>query len=254
MNIVCIALCLVTVLGFPMLSSAHAGNAQNANGNGNYIVNNHGSGSVNISSSEPSPATKNVADSLNKIVRFLEASNPTKVQLNNVRLIRWLGEDEFVLTLDLDNPSSMPGYKVKTMLLAPLGRGETQSRTLSMKPGRGFSRQLLDTLSVEAGGRQSVPIATVSELKRFVNFPEKYDLIGAGLANNVPDALLREYGNQHRRTDGSAGTASISLSFVAKTNYETAFGGKNQSLVSVFLYFAKPDASVQALVFPGFPQ
>jgi len=173
-------------------------------------------------------------------VRFLEASNPTKIQLSNIRLLNWAVEDEKILTLDLENSSNMPGYKVKTILVAPLNGRETQSRTFFMKPARGFTKQTLDTLAVEAHGTQSVPIAAVSELKRFLSFPDGYDLIGVGLTANVPDALIGEYANQHRRVDGGATTDARTVGFIVQTTYQTAFDGKITASRGAFLYFAKP--------------
>lgn len=199
---------------------------------------------------EPSPATQNVADSLNKIVRFLEASNPTKIQLVNARLLNWMGEGEQVLTLDLENLSSMPGYEVRTMLVAPLDPGETQSRTLLMKPVRGFTKHALDTLSVEAHGVQSIPIANVTELKRFLNFPVGYDLIGAGMDAGVPGDLIKEYQVLYTQADGSFNVDFKAMGFMVQTAYQTVFEGKNAESRVVFLYFARPVEPLSMIILP----
>ncbi|WP_063888070.1 hypothetical protein [Burkholderia pseudomultivorans] len=185
-------------------------------------------------------AVGNIADSLKKLERYVEASNPTEVKLSGVELEMWAGDEEDYLTLTLGNDSNLPAQNVKILFLAPVRLGETTSRRLSFTPSRAIPKGMLSHLGVSRKGALKIPVAPVSELVRFSRnrIPDDYELLGVGASPNIPDEMIRKYAERRGIEHGYSFLSSTS-SLGVQIRYETIFGGKSSLLTGVYLYFAK---------------
>ncbi|MED5611609.1 MULTISPECIES: hypothetical protein [Pseudomonas] len=213
-------------------------NYQDLKGDCNVVINNPQGGNVQLPTTtfcSGLAASKSAADSLQKMARFIEASNPTNVKFSNVNLTHWAGDAERYLTLSLENTSNLPAEKVKIRIL-----DINQSSPLRFSPSHVLSKKLLDTLAVPQHSATQIPIGPESELviltKRRV--PVGYDFIGASLSPNIPEDLKSEYLN-------SKGISSPYLLNIEITplglelKYSTIFGGSNTVMAGVFLFYGR---------------
>lgn len=217
-------------------------NYQDPKGDCNIVINNPQGGNVQLPSTtfcSGLAASKSAADSLQKMARFIEASNPTEVKISNVSLTHWAGDAERYLTLTLENTSNLPAEKIKVRVL-DVRPNEKQASPLPFSPSHALPKTLWATLAVPQHSSTQLPIGPESELiiltKRHV--PIGYDFIGASLSPNLPDDLKAEYLS-------SKGVTSPYLTMIKVTSlgielkYSTIFGGSNTVMAGLFLFYAR---------------
>lgn len=189
-------------------------------------------------------STASVADSLKKIERFIEASNPTEVTISDAELVRWIGDSEEYLTLTLLNVSGLPAEKVKVKILDAVRNGEKNSRSLSFYPSKSFPKAVLDNIGIAKGRMTKIPVASISELVGVSQsrVSPGLKIIGVGLSPNLPDEIrdkyLLEKGISHNfQFEGEAIGLGVEL------KYKNIFGGSSTALTGLYLYFGKVSKS-----------
>jgi hypothetical protein len=241
---------LATVLySCPSFSAGAEGvaNAQIVKGDCNIVIN-----AVNAGTPKSFPtkyctnfsATKDTADALVKIEKYVEASNPTKLDVVSAQIEKWVSDDEGYLTLSLSNISSLPAEKVKIRFLAPVKPGENQSHQINFTPSRAIPAAMLKNLGIGSKDTTKIPVAPISELIRYSRdtVPTDYELIGAGTTPDAPDALIQKYIQGHGLIHNYSFQSTTS-SLGVQVLYETIFGGKVNFLTGVYLYFGKVTAN-----------
>lgn len=218
-------------------------NYQLVSGDCNVLINNPQGGPVEMPNaticSSPS-SSKSSAESLRKLERFFEASNPTEVQVSHVSMMQWLGDSENYLTLSLDNTSNLPAEKVKVRILDAVKANEKVSRTLPLSPSRAIPQKLLDTLTVPRHGSIQIPIGPESELviltKRRVT--TGYDFLGVSLSPNVPDSIRAEYLSR-KGIAHNYQLAIESAGLGVELKYDNIFGGSSTVLTGLYLFYGR---------------
>lgn len=185
-------------------------------------------------------STASVADSLKKIERFIEASNPTEVTISDAGLIKWAGDSEDYLTLTLLNVSALPAEKVKIRMLDVVKANEKNSRTLSFYPSKSFPKAALDNLGIPKGRTVQIPVASASEVEGVSRsrVSSGLEFIGAGLSPNLPSEIKEQYiHNKGFLNNFQFEGEAISLGVELK--YTNIFGGNSTALTGIYLYFGK---------------
>lgn len=218
-------------------------NYQDLKGDCNVVINNPQGGSVQLPGTvfcSGLAASKSAADSLQKMARFIEASNPTDLKISNVSLSHWAGDAERYLTLSLENTSNLPAEKIKVRILDIVKPNEKQSRPLPFSQSRALPKAFLDTLAVPQHSSTQLPIGPESEFviltKRRV--PVGYDFIGASLSPNIPDSLKEEYLNSKGITSPYA-LMIENPGLAIELKYSTIFGGNNTVMTGLFLFYGR---------------
>lgn len=222
-------------------------NYQLVSGNCNLVVNASQGEAVKIPASRMCSdlsSTASVADSLRKIERFIEASNPTEVKLSSVSLIHWAGDAEKYLTLSLVNISGLPAEKVKVKMLDVVRTYEQKSKSLSFSPSQAFPKAILDNLGIPKSGSVQIPVAPASEI---VNISRSrvspgYDLIGVGLSPAMPDEMTEEYARSKGFSRDYHFKGQV-VSLGVELKYKNIFGGSSTVLTGVYLYYGNLSGS-----------
>lgn len=185
-------------------------------------------------------ASKSMADSLVKIERFIEASNPTEVTISDAALVHWAGDAEEFLTLSLFNSSGLPAEKVKVTMLDVVRPNEEKSRPLSFYPSKAFPKSLLANLSISKNRTTQIPIASASEIESVSKHrvPPSYEFMGAGLSPNMPDTVKMRYAERKGITK-NPGFESEAIGLGVELSYKNIFGANNTTLTGIYLYYGK---------------
>ncbi|WP_144025203.1 hypothetical protein [Burkholderia sp. HI2500] len=225
-------------------SAEGAGNAQIVTGDCNIVVNSATPKSFPAQYCPKFSVAKDAADALAKIEIYIEASNPTKLDLASAKIEKWASDSEDYLTLSLSNTSTLPAQRVKIRFLAPVNPGENQSHQINFSPSRAVPSAMLKSLSIGSKDTTKIPVAPVSELIRYSRngVPADYEFIGAGTTPNAPDDMTQQYIQGHGLTNNYTFQSTAS-SLGVQILYGTIFGGKVSLLTGVYLYFGKVTAN-----------
>jgi len=216
-------------------------NYQLVSGDCNVLINTPQGGPIEIPRaticSSPS-SSKSSAESLRKLERFFEASNPTEVQVSQASMTQWLGDSENYLTLSLENTSNLPAEKVKVRIVDAVKSNEKVSRTLPLSPSRSIPKKLFDNLTVPRRGSIQIPIGPESELviltKRRVT--NGYDFLGVSLSPNIPESFKAEYLGRKGITHNYQ-LAIESAGLGVELKYDNIFGGSSTVLTGLYLFY-----------------
>nr|WP_315448728.1 hypothetical protein [uncultured Pseudomonas sp.] len=185
-------------------------------------------------------SSKSVADSLRKIERFIEASNPTEVTLSDAGLIHWAGDQEEFLTLSLFNSSGLPAENVKVRMLDVVRPNEKNSRPLSFYPSKAFPKSLIKNLSIARNRTTQIAVASATEIESVSihRVPSGYRFIGAGISPNQSDTIKKEF----RQKTGLPNIDHVEVQIIGlgvELSYKNIFGAKNTTLTAIYLYYGK---------------
>jgi len=220
-------------------------NLQNIRGDCNVVINNPQGGNVELPRDvicSGLAAPESTAASLQKMARFIEASNPTELKIADVSLIQWAGDQERYLTLTLKNTSNLPAEKVKLIALDVVRANEKQSSILPLSKSKAIPQKAMDTLAVSRHSTTQIPIGPESEIiiltKRRVSVG--YDFIGASLSPNIPDKLKAEYIND-KGIKPPYMLEIESAPIGVQLQYSTIFGGSNTATTAIYLFYGRAD-------------
>jgi len=232
-------LLLVVALGSTIACAANV--SQMVNGNDNVVINGANS-TVFVAPLPANPATfkseKDIATPLSKIERYLEATNPTELKLDNVKPENFVADNEEFLTVALTNGSGLPAQNVRISILGPVPVGRKQSPILMFSPSKTIPLQSIAHLSIQRGAHLELPVAAIPELISATSnqVPAGYDFVGVGLSPQPPADLIEQYLNTHVPSHSYSGnTTTASLGVLVK--YDSIFGEKKQTLTGMYVYF-----------------
>lgn len=232
---------LVVALGSTATRAANV--SQMVNGNNNVVVN--GANSTVFVAPFPSnpgivKSDRNIASVLSKIELYLEATNPTELKLENVKLENFVADNEEFMTVALTNGSGLPAQNVRISLLGPVPAGRKQSPVLKFSPSKTIPWQSIAHLSIQRGSHLELPVAAISELVSATSnqVPAGYDFVGVGLSPQPPADLIEKYVSTHVQSHSYSGnTNTASLGVLVK--YDSIFGEKKQTLTGMYVYFGR---------------
>lgn len=210
-------------------------------GNCNLIISNPLGGSINLPNTISCPGTdasKSAADSLQKMARFIEASNPTELMVSDVKMLQWANDAEPYLTLSLENSSNLPAEKVKVEILDPVYSKKTKPRYLKFSPSNIFYKKIPGNIAVPKNETMLFPIGPESEIiaTTIHQIPAGYEFIGVSTQPNIPDSLTESYILKKRKISPYS-LRTISAALIIQLKYETIFGGKITKSKGLFFYY-----------------
>ena len=218
-------------------------NLQNIKGDCNLVINNPEGGSIDLSRDiicSGLAASESTAASLQKMARFIEASNPTELRISDVQLVQWAGDDERHLTVTLENTSNLPAEKIKIIALDVIRENEKESRLLPLSKSKALPQKAMETLAVPRHSTTQLPIGPESELiiltKR--RAPVRYEFIGPSLSPNIPDKLKADYiDSKGLKPPYTLEIQSTPIGI--QLQYSTIFGGNNTATTAIYLFYGR---------------
>ncbi|QXH52374.1 hypothetical protein KSS94_04395 [Pseudomonas fakonensis] len=215
-------------------------NLQYILGNCNLVINNSEGGNVQAPKGNlcpDSPASKSAADSLNKLARFIEASNPTKLEVAELKPMKFLGDNEPFLVAIVENKSNLPARKVKLELLRPLQANEKNSKIIKVPRSNAFPQKIMQHLQVAQHDSQTIPLAPLSYLIDItrLGLPSDYIYLGAGLTPELPQKLMHSFSSDATHRNLQAEIRPLGLAI----QYENIFETSTKSLSGIYFYFAR---------------
>ncbi|MGB5919276.1 hypothetical protein [Arcobacter sp.] len=163
---------------------------------------------------------------------LLKVQNPTKLKLENIKKVSWLGDDIDFYTLNIKNTSKVPAHHFKFELLLENGFKPQKTKT---------SNIFYSGFTIKANTSFGVPIITEKDIAKYFNV-DINKILDVGFNANIPDEVSKkakivkkEYKNGSKSEYSGTSTRSLPL----KYTYETIFGDKVKVIDYLYVYIDK---------------
>jgi hypothetical protein len=128
---------------------------------------------------------------------LLVAKNPTSIEISDLVLQHWAGDEEDFLTIKILNTSELPAKNIKISVLRPSEAQGADSERVMFSVSVAFHAYQERGFSLLGGKTMLVPIGSISEFAaNFSADVSGFNVIGVGMSPNVPDELTLEHLNQ----------------------------------------------------------
>lgn len=176
---------------------------------------------------------------------LLVAKNPTSIEIPELVLQHWAGDEEDFLTIKLLNTSELPANNIIISVLRPSEGQGADSERVAFSVSAAFHPYQNRGFSLPGGKSMLVPIGSISEFA--TNFSADvlgFNVIGVGMSPNVPDELTLEHRNQSLREDGGSVLAlgfveTLANSFGILVSYTSVLEEKLSFLIGGYIYWLR---------------
>lgn len=173
---------------------------------------------------------------------LLVAQHPTELNVTDLVLKTWLGDNEAYLTLCLDNIKKLEARDVKVSLLKPKCSEDEYSERPPFTPSR---IPMPTNLTIKGDSHLEIPVAPVSEAHKTFCNKDDWQLIGVGLTPEIPNALKEQILSAEEQSldEGPVLTLSHvesqSVVFGIEVTWKSIFEQQQQLLLGGYLYYRR---------------
>ena len=162
--------------------------------------------------------------------------NPTKMELLDLNLQKWLGDSSDYLTFNIKNISEMPAL-LFSLRIFKKEEGDIKPIETSVN-NFCFS----ENLKIESGKEQCYPLIAIENIiEQFHSSFLNKKVVGIGLNPNIPNSIQNEIMNESLSKFGDLEEVCISHSYTTfpifiKYEYSSPFGTKHETLTGGYIY------------------
>lgn len=178
---------------------------------------------------------------------LLVAKNPTLIEISDLVLRHWAGDEEAFLTIEVLNTSELPANNITIKVFRPsINQGEDSEQVdFSVSAALKFYQE--ENISLLGRKSMLIPIGSISEFStKFSANISDFNVIGVGMSPNVPDELTLKYLNQSialRDDEGpilaSSFVETVATPFGILVNYKSVLEQKLFFMTTGYIYWLK---------------
>lgn len=129
---------------------------------------------------QPRNTTEQYYKNLNEL---LKVSNPTKVELLNIKLIKWLGDDEKFFTIIFKNKTTLPAHAFNVEIW-------DNNKTINFKHSK-VSNIFYNKPTIAGNKVFEFPLVSKSELAKYLGITNN-KILGIGITPNIPIKIMNK--------------------------------------------------------------
>ncbi|WP_146860378.1 hypothetical protein [Aliivibrio fischeri] len=162
--------------------------------------------------------------------------NPTKINLTNVKLKKWLGVPDEFLTFNLTNVGEMPALSCSLRIF------KSNEHDIDFKKHSTNSHCFIDNLKIDKDSDVDYPLILMSELiEQLRDDLTNYEVVGVGLSSNIPEAITEEAMQKSFNEVKHLESYHINHSWrtfplFVKYKYSSPFGSVTEVVTGVYIY------------------
>lgn len=162
--------------------------------------------------------------------------NPTKIDLSDLKLVSWAGDQREYLTFSLSNVGEMPAHSCSLRIF------RREENDILLKKNSVNSFCFIDNLKIDAGKNLDYPLISLEELVDQFHFDFSHKkVIGCGLNPSIPKnittQIMRESLKKVEHLEGCrTGHSYSTFPIFVKYGYSSPFGTKIETTTSAYIY------------------